>query len=192
MLLKRTDNLGIDVRRHAEEGRIDLIEIDPAELTPGEFSHRILREVEERGIRLLVIDSLNGYVHAMADERMLLVHLHELSSNLGSRGVTILSVLAEHGALGAAGSTLEDLSYISDAVLYFRHFEYAGEVRRCVSVYKNRGGGHEHTIREMKLGPRGVHVGEPLRNFRGVLSGSPEYVSDHISERGEVRDDDRI
>ena len=192
MLLKRTESLGIDVRRHAEEGRIDVIEIDPAELTPGEFSHRIRRDVEERGIRLLVIDSLNGYVHAMADERMLLAHLHELSSYLGSHGVTVLSILAEHGALGAVASTVEDLSYISDAVLYFRHFEYAGEVRRCVSVHKNRGGGHEHTIREIELGSRGVHVGEPLRNFRGVLSGSPEYVSDDIPERGEGRDDDRI
>jgi circadian clock protein KaiC len=182
MLLKRTESLGIDVRGHVDEGRIGLLEIDPAELTPGEFSHRIQREVAERDIRLLVIDSLNGYVHAMTDERMLLVHLHELLSHLGSRGVTVLLVLAEHGGFGAPAAALEDLSYISDAVFYFRHFEHAGEVRRCISVYKNRGSGHEHTIRELRIGPRGVRVGEPLRNFRGVLGGAPEYVSDHIPE----------
>ena len=191
MLLKRTESLGIDVRGHAEEGRIGLIEIDPAELTPGEFSHRIQREVAERDIRLLVIDSLNGYVHAMTDDRTLLVHLHELLSHLGSRGVTVLLVLAEHGGYGAPSATLADLSYISDAVFYFRHFEYAGEVRRCVSVYKNRGGGHEHTIRELKIGPRGVHVGEPLTEFRGILGGSPQYVAEHMPESGEVRDDER-
>ena len=191
MLLKRTDGLGIDVRAHADEGRIGLIEIDPAELTPGEFSHRIQSEVAERDIRLLVIDSLNGYVHAMTDDRLLLVHLHELLSHLGSCGVTVLLVLAEHGGFVGPGNTLADLSYISDAVLYFRPFEYAGEVRRCISVYKNRGGGHEHTIRELRIGPRGVQVGEPLTQFQGILGGSPSYVAEHVPGSGEVRDDER-
>lgn len=181
-LLSRTRALGMAFEEQVEAGRIHLREVDPAELTPGEFSQSIRRDVEQDGIDLLVIDSLNGYEHAMTDDRLLLVHLHELLSFLGSRGVSTLMILAQHGGLGSSRATMEDLSYISDAVLLFRHFEFAGETRQCLAAYKNRGGAHERTIREMRLGPRGIRIGAPLRAFQGVLGGTPDYIGDRVHE----------
>ena len=188
MLLDRASSLGIGLSAHVDDGTVDLWEVDPAELTPGEFSHRIRQDVEERGVRLVVIDSLSGYLHAMDNQQVLLVHLHELLGYLGSRGVTVLMVVSQHGGFDPSPPSIDDLSYVSDVVLLLRHFEFAGEVRQCISVYKNRGGDHERSIREMRLGPTGIHVGEPLRSFQGVLRGMPQYVADRIPAPDEESD----
>ncbi len=149
--------------------------MDPAELTPGEFANEVRHAVETEGVRVVVIDSLNGYITAMPEERLLIAHLHELLSYLGQQGVLSILVLAQHGLLGSAMESPTDVSYLADTVVMLRYFEAAGEVRKAVSVVKKRGGGHESTIRELRVGPSGVRCGAPLHEFRGVLTGVPEY-----------------
>jgi circadian clock protein KaiC len=124
---------------------------------------------------VVVIDSLNGYITAMPDERLLTVHLHELLTYLGQQGVLTILVMAQHGLLGHAMESPTDVSYLADTVVLLRYFEAGGEVRKAVSVVKKRGGGHEASIRELKVGPGGVRCGAPLFEFRGVLTGVPEY-----------------
>ncbi|MBW3539919.1 MAG: AAA family ATPase [Planctomycetes bacterium] len=174
-LFQRSQALGLDLERHVAEGTVLVQQIDPAELTPGEFAHVVRAAVAEHKIRLVVLDSLSGYVYSMPQERFLMVHLHELLSFLNQQAVTSLLVAAEHGLVGARRSTF-DVSYIVDTVILIRNFEHAGEVRLALSVYKRRGGPHERTIREVRLGPEGVTVGEPLHDFSGVLSGQPRFV----------------
>jgi circadian clock protein KaiC len=146
--------------------------VDPAELTPGEFTHAI-RVAVEQGAKVVVIDSLNGYLNAMPEERFLTIQLHELLTYLGQRGVATLLIGAHQGLIGAAMQTPVDASYLADAVLLLRYFEAKGEVRQALSVMKKRGGRHERTIREFRLEPEGIRVGETLRQFRGVLTGVP-------------------
>ncbi|HET9595967.1 MAG TPA: ATPase domain-containing protein [Anaeromyxobacteraceae bacterium] len=174
--LARARSLGLDLDRHVESGRITVQQIDPAELTPGEFAHAAIRAVEERGVRLVVIDSLNGYVKAMPDESFLTTQLHELLSYLGQQGVLTFLIVAQHGIIGADLGAPADVSYLADTVLLLRYFEVGGGVRKALSVIKNRTGLHESTIRELRLGP-GVNVGPPLEGFRGVLTGVPSLES---------------
>lgn len=152
-------------------------QIDPAELSPGEFAANVRRSVEEDGARLVVIDSLNGYLNSMPDGRFLILQMHELLTYLNQQGVLTLLVLAQHGLVGPMETPL-DLSYLSDAVLMLRYFEHGGLVRRALSVVKKRSGYHEHTIREFRLSSGGIKVGPPLVNFSGIFSGTPQYTGD--------------
>jgi len=187
-LLRRAKGLGLNLEAEVERGLVELRQIDPAELSPGEFSHAVLRAIAERDVRMLVFDSLAGYLHAMPDERLLSVHLHELLSYLSQQAVTVLMVMTMHGLPGNPRHTPFDLSYISDSVLLFHAFEYAGEFRKAISVYKRRSGGHERTLRELQLGPQGIRIGEPLRQFHGILTGTPRFTGKGLPD---VRDDDQ-
>jgi circadian clock protein KaiC len=175
----RAESLGQPLAAHIDSGMIHLQQIDPAEMSPGEFVSIVRRSVEEGGARVVVIDSLNGYMNAMPDERFLMLQMHELLSCLGQLGVLTILVLAQHGLVGPMQTPI-DLSYLSDAVMMLRYFESQGEVRRALSVVKKRSGNHEHTIREFKLGRHGIAVGPPLADFRGIFTGTPEYTAERL------------
>jgi circadian clock protein KaiC len=163
-----------------EEGSIEVEQIDPAELSPGEFAARVRHSVENKGARMIVIDSLNGYLAAMPQEEFLTLQMHELLSYLNQRGVVTILVLAQHGVFELENSV--DLSYMADAIVLLRFFEARGEVRKAVSVVKKRSSAHERTIRELEIVPdAGIRVGRPLTAFQGVLSGIPEYIGDVAS-----------
>lgn len=171
-LLNRADALGIPVRKYVDSGMIHLQQVDPAEMPPGEFAHAVRQSVERDGARMVLIDSLNGYMQSMPEERYLTSHLHELFSYLNQQGVTTFFTVAQAGLVGAMTSPV-DASYLADGVVLFRFFEAEARVRRAISVTKKRSGGHESTIRELVIDAKGVKVGEPLTNFRGVLTGIP-------------------
>jgi circadian clock protein KaiC len=173
--VERSTGLGMDVEPLVASGRMIARQVDPAELSPGEFAHVVRRAVEEEQTRLVVLDSLNGYLNAMPNERFLTLHLHELLGLLGHRGVTTMLLMAQHGIVGNIMQVPVDASYLADTVLLLRYFEAAGEVRQAISVIKKRTGWHERTIRELRL-DRGLVVGDPLREFQGVLGGTPEFV----------------
>lgn len=173
--LARSEGLGIDLKSHIEAGRVSIQQIDPAELSPGEFAHIVHRGVDESEARVVIIDSLNGYLQAMPDERYLIAQMHELLTYLNQQGVTSLIVTAQHGFLGTAMATPVDVSYIADTVLLFRYFEAAGAVHNAISVIKKRTGGHERTIRELRMTSHGIGVGEPLKEFQGILTGVPIF-----------------
>lgn len=171
----RSRGLGMDLDPYLDSGVIHLEQVDPAELSPGEFVYRIRRGVEEKRWRIVVIDSLNGVMNAMSEEDGLTVQLHELLSYLNQIGVASFMVLAQYGLLGAAMTSPADVSYLADNVLLLRYFEAAGEVRQAISVVKRRSGPHERSIREMRMSTGKLIIGEPLRNFVGVLTGTPEF-----------------
>jgi circadian clock protein KaiC len=175
MFLHRMRGMGLDLEPDLEAGRLSLQQIDPAELSPGQFAYQLRGDVEERGAKVVVIDSVNGYLNAMPNERFLMVHLHEVLSYLAERGVVTLLVLAQQGLVGQMESPV-DLSYLADSLIVLRFFEHKGALRRALSVVKNRGGEHEDTIRELRISPDGVFVGEVLRDFSGLLKGSPVYM----------------
>jgi circadian clock protein KaiC len=166
----RNEGLGIAVGAHTASGRIRLSHLDPAEMSPGEFSRGIADLVETDDVRLVVIDSLNGFLHAMPGETLLPLYLRELLSFLGQRRVLSLLTMSQHGLVGEIGAPL-DVSFIADNVILFRYFESAGVVRRAVSIVKKRSGPHEQTVRELRITAEGVHLGEPLARFEGVLAG---------------------
>jgi circadian clock protein KaiC len=174
MLIDRARALGIDLKTHVESGRLCLQQIDPAEISPGEFSDRIRQSVEEAGTRLVIIDSINGYINSMMEDRHLNLQLHELLGYLSGQGVVTIMVLAQQGVIGAMHS-VADLTYLADTVVMHRFFESAGEVRQAISVLKKRSGNHERTIRQFKIDHGGIHIGEPLHQFRGVLTGVPIF-----------------
>lgn len=171
----RSRGLGMDLDRYFEDGTIYLEQVDPAELSPGEFVHRIRAGVEEKKWRIVVIDSLNGLLNSMSEEQALTVQLHELLSYLNQVGVASFMVLAQYGILGSAISSPTDVSYLADNVLLLRYFEAGGEVRQAISVMKRRSGPHERSIRELQMSSGKLVIGDPLRNFIGVLTGTPEY-----------------
>jgi circadian clock protein KaiC len=175
-LLTRCANLEIDLIAHLETGRVSLQQVDPAELTPGEFTHAIRAAVEDRNAKIVVIDSLNGYLNAMPEERHLTIQLHELLMYLGQKGVATIIIGAHQGLIGNEMTTVVDASYLADTVILLRYFEHGGEVRQAISVMKKRGSRHERTLREFRLDEGRVQVGAILREFRGVLTGTPEYV----------------
>jgi circadian clock protein KaiC len=174
-LLARSAALGMDLKGQVNSGNILLQQIDPAELSQGEFAHVVRDAVARKQVRMVVIDSLNGYLHAMSQEQMLIVQLHELLAYLRQQGTLTLMVLAQHGFLGSTMGSPIDVSYLADTVVLTRYFEVAGRVRKAISVVKKRGSRHEDTIREFMLGPGGLVVGPPLESFRGVLTGVPIF-----------------
>ncbi len=159
-------------------GLMNVTSIDPAELSPGEFTHHIRRAAEIDGARVIVIDSLNGYLNAMPEERFMIVQLHELLAYLGQLGVVTILVSAQQGLIGQMANNI-DVSYLADGVILLRYFESRGAVRQAISVLKKRTGAHERTIRELSISDRGLHIGEPLREFRGVLTGMPQEHEGH-------------
>ncbi len=175
-LLTRCTGLGIDLRRHLDEGRVTVQQVDPAELSPGEFAHAIRRAVEQQGASVVVIDSLNGYLNAMPG-RALPDHPVARALDLPGAGGRRHDLLigAHQGLIGGQMITPVDASYLADAVILMRYFETRGEVRQAISVVKKRGGAHERTIREFRLDSGGISVGPPLRDFRGVLTGVPIF-----------------
>ena len=173
--LDRAERLGMPLANYVREGRMLVRAIDPAEVSPGEFAHILVDTTKREGSQFVVIDSLNGYINAMPDERLLDIRLHELLSYLAQRGVTTLLTLAQHGVF-ASSSTQAEVSYLADSLLVLRFFESMGEVRKAISVLKKRSGPHELTIREFQITNDGVRVGEPLRDFQGVLTGVPDYL----------------
>ena len=187
-LLARSATLGMDLAPHIEAGRLVITQLDPAEVSPGEFATMVREAVEERGSAFVIIDSLNAYLHAMPGEEFLILQMHELLSYLNQRGVTTLLVLGQHGVVGEVRTDV-DLSYLSDCILLFRFFEAKGEVRAALSVVKSRVNAHERSIRELKFGPGGLRVGEALGDFEGVLSGLPAYRGKvaMLAGQGEVR-----
>lgn len=174
--MDRADRLGMALSKHGDAGRILIRQVDPAEVSPGEFAHTIVDATQREGINFIVIDSLNGYLNAMPEERLLDIRLHELLSYLAQRGATTLLTLAQHGMFGSEAGSQAEVSYLPDSLLVLRFFESMGEVRKAISVLKKRSGPHELTIREFQVTNSGVRVGEPLREFQGVLSGVPDYI----------------
>lgn len=175
-LVQRASGLGMDLLPHIENGRIKINHLDPAEMSPGEFVELVRSSVEHEDTRTVVIDSLNGFLQAMPGEQFLALHLHEMLTYLNHRGVVTLMVLAQMGVIGSAIQTPADISYLADNILVLRYFEVRGEVRQAISMIKKRSGAHEHTIRELRLGPNEIFVGEPLKDFHGVLTGIPALV----------------
>jgi circadian clock protein KaiC len=171
----RCEGIGMKMRDKLESGAIQVIQVDPGELAPGQFAHMVRNSVEKDDAKVVVIDSLNGYLNATPDERFLVVQLHELLSFLGNKGVSTILLVAQHGLLGEGMQTTVDASYLADAVIMLRYFEHNGRVRKAISVVKKRTGLHERTIRELDIQPSGLRVGEPLEGFQGVLRGVPTY-----------------
>ena len=175
-LITRAAGLGIDIVPHIDSGKITIQRVDPAELTPGELVASVQQHVERENARMVVLDSLNGYLQSMPGERFLAVHLHELLAYLGNRGVLTLMVLAQAGSMGPALQSSVDVSYLADNILLLRYFETHGEVRQAISIIKRRSGNHEHTIRELRLEPKRIRIGKPLQEFQGVLTGTPVFL----------------
>ncbi|MDO6414935.1 ATPase domain-containing protein [Sphingomonas sp. BIUV-7] len=173
-LLARSAALGMDLQPYLDDGSLELRAIDPAEMSPGEFAGSIESSVEDRGVTLVVIDSLNAYMLSMPNEQFLVLQMHELLTYLGQKGVVSLLILGLHGVMGDVRADI-DLSYLSDTVAQLRYFEAQGEVRQAISVIKTRTTRHERTIREFRIGQNGLQVGDPLRAFQGVLTGVPTF-----------------
>lgn len=173
ILLSRTRGIGMDIDRHVRSGLLELLQVDPARLSPGELAWLIRRQVEQ-GRQFVVIDSLTGYLNAIPDEQYMMLQMHELLTFLNQHGVVTVLVLAQHGLVGTMASPI-DMTYISDTVVLLRFFEAGGRIRRAVSVLKKRTGFHEDTIREYAIGSAGVKIGSPLAGFQGVLSGVPTF-----------------
>ncbi len=175
LLFDRSLGLGVDLRAMVASGGLVIEQVDAAELTPGEFAHRVRSNVETGAAQLVVIDSLNGYQQAMPEEQALILHMHELLQYLNRQGVMTFVTVAQHGLVGDM-TTPVDVTYLADAVILLRYFEALGRVRRAISAVKKRTSAHEDTIREFRIDGRGITLGEPLTNFQGVLRGVPTIV----------------
>ena len=173
-LYKRSSGLGMDLRPFVDNGLLKLHSIDPAEVAPTQFTQMVKAAVEIDNVSLIVVDSLNGFMHAMPGERNLILLVHEMLSYLSQKDVTCIFIVAQQGILATSQSPILDISYIADTVIQFRYFEHSGNVRQAISVFKRRSGEHERSIRELTIGgPDGIAISEPLRNFRGLLTGVP-------------------
>jgi len=172
-LLNRSDNLGFSLRAGVRDGTMDIHQIDPAQLTPGEFAHLVCQSADA-GAKVVVIDSLNGFLQSMPSERLLSIHMHELLTYLGQRGVVSILVAVQQGVFGTSMTSSMDATYLADNVLLLRYFESQGEVQQALSVFKKRGSAHERTIRRMNISRRGVQVGPVLKQFHGILTGVPK------------------
>jgi circadian clock protein KaiC len=166
--------LGIDLEAMRSSGQLLVVQTDAAELSPGEFAHRVCRTVDRQGIKTVIIDSLNGYQAAMPEENSLILHIHELLQFLNRHGATTFMTVAQHGLVGDMQAPV-DVTYLADTVILLRYFEAMGRVRRAVSVIKKRSGSHESTIREYRIANDGLAMGQPLEGFHGVLRGVPTY-----------------
>ena len=176
-LLARSARQGVDLQPYIDSGLLLLRQIDPAEVSPGEFTAMIKHEVDVQGVRLVVIDTLNGYEAAMPQEKQLVLQMHEVLSFLNQQGAATLLVNAQHGLIGSLDATL-NVSYLADAVLFLRFFEAGGQIRKALTVLKNRGGRHENAIREMRIDEHGIQLGDALTDFHGVLTGTPSYAGE--------------
>ena len=177
-LRARSEKLGLPVGSFITNGMLSVRQIDSAEYSAGQFAHMVMNAVDEEHARLVVIDSLSGYLSAMPEERFLSTHLHELLTYLGHRNVVTLLTLAQHGVVGERVSSPVDISYLADTVLLLRYFEAFGAIRRAISVVKKRAGAHEVFVRELSINNKGIVIGEPLKQFLGVLSGQPDFKGD--------------
>lgn len=182
-MLNRCDGLGLDLRGAFDSGQLSIRQIDPAELTPGEYADTVCRAADD-GAKVIVIDSLNGYLNAMPDERFLTTHLHELLTYLGQRGVLTILVGVQQGMLGPNMTSTANVSYLADNVIMLRYFETRGEVQQAISVFKKRGGQHERTIRQFRMSPQGIAVGPVLRDFHGILTGIPTEIDGTANYQG--------
>jgi circadian clock protein KaiC len=175
-LIERSRGLGMDFSSHMKAGTIEIQQIDPAELSPGEFVTRVRTAVSDHNAKIVVIDSLNGFLNSMPNEQALTLQLHDLLAYLGQQGIIAIMTLSQHGFVGYSMNTPIDVSYLADSVLLFRYYELRGEVKQAISVVKKRTGGHERSIRELSFNKNGVNVGEALRKFEGVLTGTPRFI----------------
>jgi circadian clock protein KaiC len=180
LLFRRTRAMGIDLEGFHNEGKLFVEQVDAAELSPGEFAHRVRQCVEDKGVRTVLIDSLNGYQSAMPEEQSLILHMHELLQFLNRRGIATFVTVAQHGLFGDM-KTPVDVTFLADTVILLRFFEAEGRVRRAISVVKKRTGSHEDTIRELTISGRGLMLGSPLKQFHGVLRGVPIYSRETTS-----------
>ncbi|MDQ6618081.1 MAG: AAA family ATPase [Pseudomonadota bacterium] len=176
ILMHRARELGLDFDRHVTSGLLEVQQVDPAEIAPGELASQIVHAVEHESARVIVLDSLNGYVNAMPEEEYLHLHLHELLTYLNQRGVLTIMILAQHGLVGSMGSPV-DVSYLADTVMLMRFFEARGSLKKAISIVKKRSGPHETNIREMTICSGGIFIGEPLSNFEGVMTGIPRALA---------------
>ncbi len=182
LLFDRTRAMGFEFEKLRDEGWLLIEQVDAAELSPGEFAHRVRKRVDEAQVKTVVIDSLNGYQAAMPEENALIVHVHELLQYLNRQGATTFLTVAQHGLVGDMKSPV-DVTYLADTVVLLRYFEALGKVRRAVSIIKKRTGFHEDTIREFRIGKTGLTIGEPLTQFQGVLRGVPTFVGGAIPDQ---------
>jgi circadian clock protein KaiC len=173
-LYTRTNALGLDLKRYVDEGLVTIRQIQIAELTPGEFAHMVSEEVEQHNAKLVIIDSVNGYLMATPQMKFLTMQFHELLDYLNRNGVISIMIVGQYGLVGSMQSPI-DLSYLADSVVLMRYFEAAGSVHQAISILKKRAGEHERTIREYQIGNGGIRVGEPLTDFQGVLTGVPIF-----------------
>jgi circadian clock protein KaiC len=172
----RSAALGMDMEPARKSGQLKMTQVEPTELSPGEFASQVVRAVEDDKCSLVIIDSINGYMQSMPEERLLPIQIHELLSFLSNNGVTCIMTLVQHGIFGNPVDEAVEVSYLADTVLLMRYFEVSGTVRQAISVVKKRSSDHERTIRECRVQKGGLFVGEPLRDFQGVLTGVPHYV----------------
>ncbi|MDZ4690941.1 ATPase domain-containing protein [Terricaulis sp.] len=179
LMIERSSSLNLDLAQMIADGGLTIEQVDAAELSPGEFAHRVRKKIDG-GVKTIVIDSLNGYQAAMPQENALLLHIHELLQYANRQGATTFLSVAQHGLVGDMKSPV-DLTYLADTVILLRYFEALGRVRRAISVIKKRTSGHENTIREYIIDKRGLTLGEPLINFHGVLRGVPTMVGDETA-----------
>lgn len=185
--LNRSDSIGLGLRAHLPTGLLSINQIDPAQMTPGEFLHVVCCAADE-GAKVVVIDSINGFLQAMPNEKLLATHMHELLTYLGQRGVVTLLVGVQQGMLGSYMSTQVDASYLADNVILLRYFEAQGEVQKAISIFKKRGSAHERTIRRIAITTKGIQIGPVLRQFHGILTGVPKLLEGE--EREDGQDDD--
>ncbi len=176
LLVDRLGAVGMSLDEVIDSGSMTITQIDPTQKSPGEFAALVRDDVERQDARMVVIDSLNGYLNSMPHEEFLAAQLHELLAYLGNRGVATFMVVAQQGIMGSNMSTPVDASYLTDSIVLFRYFEAQGQVRKAISVAKKRGGSHENTIRELIIDGNGIRVGEPLSEFQGVLTGVPSFL----------------
>ena len=176
-LFSRMTGLGVDLEKRVEDGMVSVTQVDPAEFSPGELAHAIQRAISAETTTIVIIDSLNGYLNSMPDEKFLIVHLHELLTYLGQRGIATVLIATQAGIIGSHMTTPVDASYLADSVILLRYYETDGEVRQAISAVKMRGGDHERTIREFVMRDGRMWVGEPLRDYRGIFTGVPEKNS---------------
>ncbi len=184
-LLNRADSFHMNLRPYLESGALTIQQIDPAELSPGEFTDAVCKEALNHA-KVVMIDSLNGYLNAMPDERFLKTHLHELLTFLGQHNIVTILVGVQHGMLGGHMTTSVDASYLADNVIMLRYFEDAAEVRQAISVFKKRASAHERTIREFSITNKGITVGPILRGLHGILTGVPTYVDDMLESESDL------
>jgi circadian clock protein KaiC len=171
----RARGLGIDMVTPVADGLLSLIQVEPTEMSPGEFVNDVVQSVERDGVQLVVLDSVNGFINAMPSEQLLGVQLHELLTFLANKGLSTIMTLVQRGVFGAPVDDAAEVSYLADTVVLLRYFEFQGSVRQAISVVKKRSGAHEHTIRECRVEAGGLRVGAPLTDFQGVLTGVPQY-----------------